>query len=245
MGVQVWQPTSWSIDPNWPRVRPMASKKKPREITDWVPGWMALDDRGAKSACLHFFTSKNNGLKSGKPFEVLTVATKKNDLLSLREISISPLGAHGIKAPDRGDIVPDESKKVWVVDLFDKIYSKAEIDTSQLQNYLSTSLLRKVLTGHIIALHYSQILKLRQMNNLIKPETREKAGMSFVQSGESLTKATARIYTELQAWGETRAAAVIAEAEGVTPTTIHNRLQLARSGKYLQNPGKGARRKND
>ena len=36
-------------------------------------------------------------------------------------------------------------------------------------------------------------------------------------------------------------AAVIAEAEGVTPTTIHNRLQLARSGKYLDSPGRGAR----
>jgi transcription initiation factor TFIIIB Brf1 subunit/transcription initiation factor TFIIB len=82
------------------------------------------------------------------------------------------------------------------------------------------------------------------MNNLIKPEIKERAGSSFLQSGESLTKATARIYTELQAWGETKAAAIIAEAEGVTPTTIHNRLQLARSSKYLKNPGKGARKKN-
>jgi hypothetical protein len=159
---------------------------------------MAIEDQGAKSACLHFFTTKNNGLKSGTPFEVLTVATRKDDVLSLREISIFPLGAHGIKAPDRGDMVPNESKRAWVDGLFNQIYSKAEIDASQLQNYLSTSLLRKVLTGHIIAIHYSQILRLRQMNNLIKPEIKERAGSSFLQSGESLTKATARIYTELQ-----------------------------------------------
>ena len=38
-----------------------------------------------------------------------------------------------------------------------------------------------------------------------------------------------------------KAAAVIAEAEGVTPTTIHNRLQLARSGGYLDTPGRGSR----
>ena len=44
--------------------------------------------------------------------------------------------------------------------------------------------------------------------------------------------------------GGTKAAAVIAEAEGVTATTIHNRLQLARSGKYLETPGKGARKKS-
>ena len=37
-------------------------------------------------------------------------------------------------------------------------------------------------------------------------------------------------------------AAVIAEAEGVATSTIHNRLQLARAGKYLDTPGKGARK---
>ena len=170
------------------------------------------------------------------------MATKKDGVLSLREISIFPLGAHGIKTPDRGDLVPDESKKAWAGELFDQVYSKAEIDTSQLQNYLSTSLLRKVLTGHIIALNYSQVLRVRQMNNLVKPGTKEKARAGIVQTGESLTRATARIYKELLAWGETRAAAVIAEAEDVSATTIHNRLQLARSGKYLGNPGRGARR---
>ena len=219
----------------------MASKKRARELTDWVPGWMAVEDRGAKSACLHFFTTTENGLKSGRPFEVLTVATKKNGVLALREISVFPLGAHGIKAPEKGDVVPDQSKRVWAEKLFDEIYTKDEIDTAQLQHFLSTALLRKVLTGHIVALHYAQILKVRQMNNVLKPGIKEKAGTSFVQSGESLTKATARIYKELQAWGETKAAAVIAEAEGVTPTTIHNRLQLARSGKYLNSPGRGAR----
>jgi len=202
---------------------------------------MAVEDHGAKSACLHFFTTKENGLKSGKPFEVLTVATKKEGVLALREISVFPLGAHGIKAPDRGDVVPDQSKRVWAEKLFDEIYTKNEIDTAQLQNFFSTGLLRRVLTGHIIALHYAQILKVRQMNNVLKPGIKEKAGSSFVQSGESLTKATARIYKELQAWGETKAAAVLAEAEGVTATTIHNRLQLARSGKYLESPGRGAR----
>lgn len=205
---------------------------------------MAVEDGGAKSACLHFFTTKENGLKSGKPFEVLTVATKKGGILALREISVFPLEAHGVKAPVRGDVVPNQSKRDWVETLFDEIYLKSEIDTTHLQNYFSTALLRKVLTGHIVALHYAQILKMRQMNNFSKPGVKEKAGTSFVEFGESVTKATARIYKELQAWGETRAAAVIAEAEGVTPTTIHNRLQLARSGRYLETPGRGARRIN-
>ena len=221
----------------------MASAKKGRDLTDWIPGWMAEEDSGRKSACLHFFTKPSNGLKAGEPFEILTVATRGEDgLLALREISISPLGSHGITAPKIGDVVPGYSKESWVKSVFDGVHMKSEIDSLHLQEFLSTAVIRKILTGHIIALHFAPILRQRQMNKSMKSGVKEKAGSSFAAQGESVTRATARIFKDLQAWGETRAAAVIAEAEDVTPTTIHNRLQLARAGKYLDTPGKGARR---
>ena len=221
----------------------MASAKKGRDLTDWVPGWMVEDDSGSKSACLHFFTKPSNGLKAGEPFEILTVATRgKDGLLALRGISISPLGSHGVTAPKIGDVVPGYSKESWVKSVFDEIHMKSEIDSLHLQEFLSTAVIRKILTGHIIALHFAPILRQRQMNKSLKSGIKEKAGTSFAAQGESVTRATARIFKDLQAWGETRAAAVIAEAEDVTPTTIHNRLQLARAGKYLDTPGKGARR---
>ena len=221
----------------------MASAKKGRDLTDWIPGWMAEEDSGRKSACLHFFTKPSNGLKAGEPFEILTVATRGEDgLLALRGISISPLGSHGITAPKIGDVVPGYSKESWVKSVFDGVHMKSEIDSLHLQEFLSTAVIRKILTGHIIALHFAPILRQRQMNKSMKSGVKEKAGTSFAAQGESVTRATARIFKDLQAWGETRAAAVIAEAEDVTPTTIHNRLQLARAGKYLDTPGKGARR---
>ena len=223
----------------------MASAKKGRDLTDWIPGWMAMDETGTKSACLHFFTSPFNGLKAGSPFEVLTVANRSKDgHLALREISIKPLGAHKVPAPQIGDVVPDQTNQAWLPDLFENIYGKSEIDPLHLQEFLSTAVIRKILTGHIVALHYSSILRQRQRNKAIKSGVTEKAGSSFAAQGESITRATARIFKDLQTWGETRAAAVIAEAEGVTATTIHNRLQLARSGKYLETPGKGARKKS-
>jgi|GEM_PF-2309512 len=230
----------------WPYLAytgPMASAKKGRDLTDWIPGWMAEEDSGRKSACLHFFTKPSNGLKAGEPFEILTVATRGEDgLLALREISISPLGSHGITAPKIGDVVPGDSKESWVKSVFDGVHMKSEIDSLHLQEFLSTAVIRKILTGHIIALHFAPILRQRQINKSMKSGVKEKAGTSFAAQGESVTRATARIFKDLQAWGETRAAAVIAEAEDVTPTTIHNRLQLARAGKYLATPGKGARR---
>ena len=221
----------------------MASAKKGRDLTDWIPGWMAEEDSGRKSACLHFFTKPSNGLKAGEPFEILTVATRGEDgLLALRKISISPLGSHGVTAPKIGDVVPGYSKESWVKSVFDGVHMENEIDSLHLQEFLSTAVIRKILTGHIIALHFAPILRQRQMNKSMKSGVKEKAGTSFAAQGESVTRATARIFKDLQAWGETRAAAVIAEAEDVTPTTIHNRLQLARAGKYLDTPGKGARR---
>jgi len=129
-----------------------------------------------------------------------------------------------------------------VKSVFDGVHMKSEIDSLHLQEFLSTAVIRKILTGHIIALHFAPILRQRQINKSMKSGVKEKAGTSFAAQGESVTRATARIFKDLQAWGETRAAAVIAEAEDVTPTTIHNRLQLARAGKYLATPGKGARR---
>jgi hypothetical protein len=221
----------------------MASAKKGRDLTDWIPGWMAEENSGRKSACLHFFTKPSNGLKAGEPFEILTVATRGEDgLLALREISISPLGSHGVTAPKIGDVVPGDSKESWVKSVFDGVHMENEIDSLHLQEFLSTAVIRKILTGHIIALHFAPILRQRQMNKSMKSGVKEKVGTSFAAQGESVTRATARIFKDLQAWGETRAAAVIAEAEDVTPTTIHNRLQLARAGKYLDTPGKGARR---
>jgi len=221
----------------------MASPRKAKDLRSWIPGWMAVEDSGAKSACLHFFTDQGSGLKAGEPFEVLTIAARdKAGFLALKEFRIAPLGTHGVKAPSKGDVIPDLGKQAWVLDIFATLGKRGEIDPSSLQEYLSTAVLRKVLTGHIIALHFGSMMRQRQLNNSLKSGAKEQASKSFTKRDETLTRATARIYEELIRWGESRAAAVIAEAEGVAPTTIHNRLQLARSGGHLDAPGRGSRK---
>lgn len=214
-----------------------------RELADWIPGWMYAKEGGSKSLCLHLFTKPSNGLRSGSPFEILTVASREKDgRLALREVRVSALGTHNIQPPDADSLVPDTSRRAWAEDLLKSMYSKTEIDPRSLQDYLSTAVIRKVLTGHIAALHFSPEFKKRQLDKRLKPSQREKSAPSFLHKGESLTKATARIYLDFVNWGETKAAAVFAECEGVSVTTIHNRLQQARSSKYLDTPGKGARR---
>jgi DNA-directed RNA polymerase specialized sigma24 family protein len=45
----------------------------------------------------------------------------------------------------------------------------------------------------------------------------------------------------LLSWGESAAAKVLAEIEGVSVRTMHSRLRLARDKGLLDSPGSGAR----
>ena len=193
------------------------------------------------TACLHQFTNPSNGLKAGTPFEVITVSYRSAIKLSLCEIRFAPLGTYAVPALSSQSILPIQDPTTWSEALISGANISDDLEPKTLTSYIATPVLRKVLTGHIVALHYAKILKQRQLNGLLAPESSD---TSFAKQGESITRATARIYEELMEWGESKAAAIIAEAEGVTPSTIHNRLQLARAGKYLATPGKGVRKKN-
>lgn len=229
--------TSWSFPISIYTSR-MASA---RDLSDWIPVWMRSGT--ANTACLHYFTDSAGGLKAGTPFEVLTVSSRDSTgYLILREIRLAALGTNSIGVDVEKAGVLSDSKTAWSEAILIKDYKTVELDPKALTDYISTAVLRKVLTGHVISLHYSKMLINRYINLISGTKVDEKQSPSFTQKDESVTRATARIYKELLAWGESRAAAVIAEAEGVATSTIHNRLQLARAGKYLDTPGKGARK---
>jgi len=212
-----------------------------RDLSEWIPAWMRSG--GANTACLHYFSDSTGGLKAGTPFEVLTVSSRDStDHLILREIRFAAFGTNSIGVNVEKAGILSDSKTAWSEAILIKNYKNVELDPKTLTDYISTAVLRKVLTGHVISLHYSKMLINRHLNLLSGSKVEEKQNPSFTQKDESVTRATARIYKELLAWGESRAAAVIAEAEGVATSTIHNRLQLARAGKYLDTPGKGARK---
>ena len=61
-----------------------------------------------------------------------------------------------------------------------------EIDSLHLQEFLSTGVIRKILTGRMIALHFAPILC--QMNKSMKSGVKEKAGTSFAAQSESVTE---------------------------------------------------------
>lgn len=62
---------------------------------------------------------------------------------------------------------------------------------------------------------------------------------------QSPRETTAWRYNSLLAWGESAAAKVMAEEDGVPVRTMHSRLRLARDKGFLDSPGSGARLGND
>ena len=60
-------------------------------------------------------------------------------------------------------------------------------------------------------------------------------------NARSPLEVTAWRYASLISWGESAAAKVLADEEGIPVRTMHSRLRLAREKGFLDSPGSGAR----
>lgn len=65
-----------------------------------------------------------------------------------------------------------------------------EIDSFHLQEFLSAGVIRKILTGYMIAFHFAPILC--QMNKSMKSGVKEKVGTSFAALGSRSTSIHSR-----------------------------------------------------
>ena len=112
------------------------------------------------------------------------------------------------------------------------------------REHLDSRTFRNLLTGHILAYRFFDLLVAR--HSLADTPVSVK-GMSIrfdlpARPKESLTKTTSRIFKELQEWGESTPAWLIAQIEGVAVNTIYARLNEGRKKDLLTKPGKGARK---
>jgi predicted transcriptional regulator len=64
---------------------------------------------------------------------------------------------------------------------------------------------------------------------------------NFVITHKSAQDELSWRYSSLLTWGESAAAKVIANEDGISVRTVHSRLRLAREKGYLDSPGSGAR----
>jgi hypothetical protein len=208
-----------------------------------LPGWIALD--GPWAGSVHFIDHPENEEQDTLgPVEILVISREdQSGTPWLQEIRFMIAGASGLPKPEKFNRI-NLAPGGWLSSLIPQDAPSQFIDTASITDSMSRTMSKRLLTGHIVALRFHELLAARQvLEDLAAPGTSENVLKLVVnKQDESVTKATSRLYKELTQWGEVSSAMLLAELEGVSVVTIRNRLQSARKSGDLESPGSGARR---
>lgn len=206
-----------------------------------LPGWIGFD--GPWAGSVHFVDYPENEEKDNfGALEVLVISREdQSGQAWLQEVRFLQSGLSGLSKPgkrNRLGVAPVGWLSKWI----SPESSFNFMDANSVDDILAKSTARRLLTGHLVALRFHELLIARQV--LEDSSGSYEGNLKFIISkhDETITKATARLYRELTQWGEISSAMVIAELEGVSVTTVRNRLQSARKSGDLESPGSGARR---
>ena len=122
--------------------------------------------------------------------------------------------------------------------------SKKPIDPALIYNTLEKHAARNLLSGHLLAIYFYPLEKLREVNPYLDISSRWDKELKFLLgNGElTLTAFTASVYFALTEWHEAAPAQLISNMEKVSVTTVRNRLNAARELGLIAKPGSGKRK---
>ena len=137
---------------------------------------------------------------------------------------------------------PGDEKSTWGKSLVPSDFDKP-IQPSAIYEMLSKNTARNLLSGHLLTVYFHPLAKLKKESPHIDVSGRWERELKYVLSnGEStLTAFTASVYSALTNWLEAAPAQLIALMEGVSVSTIRNRLNAAREWGLIEKPGAGVR----
>jgi len=185
------------------------------------PSWLARS--GPWSGSVNFINyTQNEDNDQWGDLEVVVIAKEDPDGAAwLKSVLFLPLGGSGLSRPKEmggiGIVNPS-----WLATYIKGLEGEEVIDAQSSTEYFTSFVSNRILTGHLVALRFLDIVNARAK---LKGPGQPK--MKFVldtHEGESITQATIRLVRELQMWGQTQPAKVISELEGISLTTIYNRL---------------------
>jgi hypothetical protein len=214
-----------------------------------LPGWIGQLESWSASAHYLDFEVKEGEIRSA--FEALVIAKEDSGgTARLQRIQIFAPGGIGLPKPGSEEglkTAPSEWLRKVIPELGMPLAASSTsdpIDARGIATHFTPSTARNLLTGHLLALRFFEILKARHALKSEQVFLTESVKVSLPKKeGENITQTTARIHEELQLWGETTSAWIIKELEGVSINTIYNRLNVARSKNIIERPGTGARKK--
>jgi hypothetical protein len=174
--------------------------------------------------------------------EAVVVSRETLDAYLLHTVILQPKGT---------SLAPRDSGHVTLVQGKDAAWASTFIPKSNdffIKPYVVYEILnkvaaRKLLSGHLLAIRYNAITRMREIDKHLDVASRwdKEFKFSLGQGEESLTKFTALSYKALTDWLETSPAQLLANVEGVSVTTIRNRIYAARELGAIEKPGAGVR----
>ena len=174
--------------------------------------------------------------------EAVVVSRETLDSYLLHTVILQPKGT---------SLAPRDSAHVTLVQGKDAAWASTYIPKSNdffIKPYMVYEILnkvaaRKLLSGHLLAIRYDAITRMREVDKHLDVASRWDKEFKFLlgQGEESLTKFTAISYKALTDWLETSPAQLLANVEGVSVTTIRNRIYAAREQGAIEKPGAGVR----
>ena len=207
-----------------------------------LPLW--IGSRDGWGASLHLVQPLKKGSNVGEgPIEAIVISQEIEGVVKLKGIRF--------QSPSAGTLEVDNEKgpirnapASWLKAVVAGYTDSPDLNSVSASEHLDSRTFRNLLTGHILAYRFFDLLVAR--HSLADTPVSVK-GMSIrfdlpARPQESLTKTTSRIFKELQEWGESTPAWLIAQIEGVAVNTIYARLNEGRKKDLLTKPGKGARK---
>ena len=193
---------------------------------------------GRWSVSVHYFQAPGG---KGPSTEAVFASEEVGNRNLIRSIQVFPSGELTLP-PSNGHSLEVWLKNASWIKPF-TVKSDHEVLPQTIYEIFSKAAARRILTGHILALKFYPLLRMKEL--VQKPDmagTWEKEFKFFIaDSGASLTSFTALNYKLLTEWMETSPSQVLAAIEGVSPTTIRNRLHTARESGLIGKPGSGKR----
>jgi len=194
--------------------------------------------RGRKALSVHWLDSK----EKGQGLAGVLVSEAEGEAFRILQVTLLPWGDIPLERATVSEF-PEviHSSSEWLNPFF--LFDKESISAASVYMSYSRSTARKLLTGHLLAVLYSEYLIDSSIDSRLDPKAPIGKQFKFntPKNKPSLTKVTARNYRLLTEWLESSPLQALASFEGVRVVTIRNRLQAARDQGLIENPGPGKR----
>ncbi len=192
---------------------------------------------GSWAVSVHRVENESSGV------DVVLASEEINSRHFIRRLEVLPQGSLALEIPTDSFPIISLNDCPWAKPFLNE--SDKSIEPQLIYSLFSKQSARQILTGHLVALRFYPLLRMKQIAQ--KPDMPGMWEREFKfytggrEPGTSLTNYTALNYKLLTDWLEAAPSQVLAVIEGVSPSTIRNRLNSARESGLIGKPGSGKR----